>query len=68
MQPNLALVACDGMSSTDTTTRSGRRTVSVKLSWAGVAELDRLAAAEGVDRSELIRRLLREAIQARRTR
>jgi metal-responsive CopG/Arc/MetJ family transcriptional regulator len=46
----------------------GRRIVSVWLSWAGVAEIDRMAGAEGVTRSEMIRTLLREAIQARRTR
>lgn len=54
------------MASGNTPTKSGRRIVCVKLSWAGVAELDRMAAADGVDRSELIRILLAEAVQARR--
>lgn len=54
------------MTSANHPARSGRRTVGIRLSWAGVAELDRMAAAEGVDRSTLIRTLLAEAIQARR--
>ena len=54
--------------SANTVLRSGRRIVSVWLSWAGVAELDRMAAAEGVDRSTLIRTLLAEAVKARRQR
>lgn len=62
------MVACYGMSSADSATWSGRRTVTVRLSWAGIAEIDRLAAAEGTDRSAMIRTLLREAIQARRSR
>lgn len=57
-----------GVTSTNMPTGSGRRTVGVRLSWAGVAEVDRLAAAEGADRSAMIRTLLGEAIQARRTR
>lgn len=52
----------------NTHTRSGRRIVSVWLSWAGVAEIDRMARAEGVTRSDMIRTLLTEAIQARRNR
>lgn len=53
------------MSSADIPARSARRTVGVRLTWAGVAELDRMAAAEGVDRSTMIRTLLREAVTAR---
>lgn len=56
------------MTSHNTRDRAGRRTVCVKLSWAGVDELDRLAATEGVDRSTIIRTLLAEAVQARRGR
>jgi metal-responsive CopG/Arc/MetJ family transcriptional regulator len=56
------------VTSVNTPPQSGRRTVCVKLSWAGVAELDRMATDEGVDRSALIRTLLAEAIQARRQR
>lgn len=56
------------MTSVNTLPESGRRTVCVKLSWSGVAELDRMATAEGIDRSSLIRTLLAEAIQARRQR
>lgn len=54
------------MTSANTPPRSGRRTVGIRLSWAGVAELDAMAADEGTDRSTLIRTLLAEAIQARR--
>lgn len=53
------------MASANATTRSGRRTVCVKLSWVGVAEIDRLATEDGVDRSTMIRTLLAEAVQAR---
>lgn len=56
------------MSSANTPPRSGRRTVGIRLSWAGTAEIDRMAAEEGVDRSTMIRTLLAEAIQARRVR
>jgi hypothetical protein len=40
--------------------------VAVRLSWAGVAQIDALAAADGVDRSTMIRTLLAEAVAARR--
>lgn len=44
-----------------------RRTmVGVKLSEEGIAYIDELAAAEKVNRSEMIRRLLAEAVAARR--
>jgi metal-responsive CopG/Arc/MetJ family transcriptional regulator len=43
-----------------------RRTlVGVRLSAAGLAAIDAQAKAEGVDRSETIRRLLAEALAAR---
>lgn len=56
------------MSSTNTKRRSGRRIVTVWLSWAGVDHLDEIAKAEGSDRSQVIRTLLAEAIQARQAR
>ena len=40
--------------------------VGVKLSAEGIAYIDTLAQTEGVNRSEMIRRLLAEAVSARR--
>lgn len=42
--------------------------VGVRLSDNGLAALDNLAKAEGVTRSEMIRTLLAEAVQARQKR
>lgn len=46
--------------------RKTRRFVGVRLSPNGLAVIDRLAEREGVKRSEMIRRLLAEAVTARR--
>jgi metal-responsive CopG/Arc/MetJ family transcriptional regulator len=54
-------------SSANTPPRSGRRIVTVWLANSGVDEVDRMAHAGGVTRSDMIRTLLAEAIQARRT-
>lgn len=42
--------------------------VCVRLTWGGVDLIDEFAAQEGVDRSEMIRRLLGEAVAARQQR
>lgn len=41
--------------------------IAIRLSADGLAYIDRLAEQEGVNRSEMIRRLLREAAAQRRT-
>lgn len=48
--------------------RTGPRRVmiGVKLLPAAIAYIDELAEAEGVNRSEMVRRLLAEAVAARR--
>lgn len=53
------------MTSSNPTDRSGRRTVCIKLSWPGVAELDRIATQQGTNRSTVVRTLLAEALAAR---
>lgn len=50
------------------TTRTPRLKVAVRLSPAGVAAVDELAAAEDRTRSDMVRVLLVEAINARRER
>jgi metal-responsive CopG/Arc/MetJ family transcriptional regulator len=45
-----------------------RPLVAVRLSEQGIAEVDRLAQAQGVNRSEMIRRLLAEALAVRAAR
>lgn len=42
-----------------------RPIVAVRLSEAGIQQVDALAEAEGVNRSEMIRLLLTEAVAAR---
>jgi len=42
-----------------------RPIVAVRLSEQGIAAVDKLAETEGVNRSEMIRRLLSEAVAAR---
>jgi metal-responsive CopG/Arc/MetJ family transcriptional regulator len=45
-----------------------RIAISVRLSAAGLAEIERMAAEEERDRSSMIRILLREAVTARQKR
>lgn len=53
------------LTSADAVKRQARLTVAVRLSPAGIAEIDATAAAEDRTRSAMIRVLLREAIAAR---
>jgi metal-responsive CopG/Arc/MetJ family transcriptional regulator len=45
-----------------------RPLVNVRLTEEGIAYIDQLAATEGVNRSEMIRTLLAEAVTARQKR
>lgn len=49
-------------------TRDERVPVTVRISAAGLVEIDRMAAAEERDRSAMIRILLREAVAGRQKR
>lgn len=46
--------------------RDDRVMVNVRLRKTGLAVIDRLAETEGTNRSDMIRRLLAEAVTARR--
>ena len=45
-----------------------RAHVACRIGEAGLTAVDALAKDEGVDRSEMLRRLIREAVQARHER
>ena len=45
-----------------------RPLVALRISTEGLAYIDQLAAGEGINRSEMIRRLLAEAVAARQKR